>query len=141
MKKILIAFDGSANALRAVRHAVAESASRPGLEIELLHVLDPVTFKSPAAALPPHELSRLCPPQAERVLQAARQVLDQAGIAYKIDCRVGDAAGEIAAQVRESGCDGVIMGTRGLGPLASVMIGSVASRVVHLVEVPVTLVK
>jgi nucleotide-binding universal stress UspA family protein len=48
---------------------------------------------------------------------------------------------EIAAQVRESGCAGVIMGTRGMGPIATVMIGSVANRVVQIDDGPVTLVK
>jgi nucleotide-binding universal stress UspA family protein len=33
------------------------------------------------------------------------------------------------------------MGTRGLGPIANLVIGSVATKVIHLVEVPVTLIK
>jgi nucleotide-binding universal stress UspA family protein len=33
------------------------------------------------------------------------------------------------------------MGTRGLGALASVVVGSTALQVVHLSEIPVTLVK
>lgn len=141
MKKILVPFDGSDNALRAVRYAATLAEEKPSLQIFLLHVLDPVTFKSQAALLSPADLSRLCPDEAVQVLGPARQILDHAGIAYQVQCRVGAAAGEIAQQVHESGCDGVIMGTRGMGPIANVMIGSVASRVVHLVEVPVTLVK
>lgn len=75
------------------------------------------------------------------MLQPARQILGQAGIPYQARYRVGAAASEIAAQVRETRCDGVVMGTRGMGPIANVMIGSVATRVVHLVEVPVILTK
>lgn len=141
MKKVLVPVDGSDNALRAVQHAATLALRNPSLEILLLHVLDPTTFKSPAASLSPTELGRLCPAPADRVMRPARQVLDQAGVAYEVVCRVGGAAGEIAQQVHESGCDGVIMGTRGMGPLANVMIGSVSSRVVQLVHVPVTLVK
>jgi nucleotide-binding universal stress UspA family protein len=33
------------------------------------------------------------------------------------------------------------MGTRGLGSVANLMIGSVATKVIHLVEIPVTLIK
>lgn len=141
MKKILIACDGSQNALRAVHYAAQEGKENRCLEFDLLHVLDPVTFTSQMALLPPDELSKLCPRQADRVLQPARRILDDAAVAYQVRCRVGAAAGEIANEVRESNCKGVIMGTRGMGPIASAMIGSVASRVVHLVDVPVTLVK
>lgn len=141
MEKILVPFDGSENALRAVQYAATIAKEKPSSEIFLLHVLDPVTFKSQAALLSPVELSRLCPDDAVRVIGPARQILDHAGTPYHVHCRVGGAAGEIAQQVRESGCDGVIMGTRGMGPIANVLIGSVASRVVHLVDVPVTLVK
>lgn len=38
-------------------------------------------------------------------------------------------------------CDAIIMGSRGLGPVASMIIGSVATKVIHLVKVPVTLIK
>ncbi|MFT5643810.1 MAG: nucleotide-binding universal stress UspA family protein [Janthinobacterium sp.] len=141
MKKILVAFDGSANALRAVRHAVQTAQENPSLKIELLHVLDPMTFTSRAARLSPDELTRLCPDEADQMLMPARKILEEAGIAYQLRCRVGQAAGEIAEQVRESDCDGIIMGTRGMGLFANVMIGSVASRVVHLVDVPVILIK
>jgi nucleotide-binding universal stress UspA family protein len=141
MKKILVPCDGSENAARAVRYAAAAARENPGIELELLHVLDPMTFTSPAASLSPDDLSRLCPDEAERVLRPARRILEEAGVPCRVRCRVGPAAGEIVAQAHESGCDGIIMGTRGMGPLANVMIGSVASRVVHLVGVPVTLVK
>jgi nucleotide-binding universal stress UspA family protein len=141
VKKILIACDGSENALRAVQYAAQEARENHCLEFDLLHVLDPVTFTAPAASLSPDELSKLCPDQADRVLQPARRILDDAAVAYRMRCRVGAAAGEIANEVRESNCKGVIMGTRGMGPIASLMIGSVASRVVQLVDVPVTLIK
>ena len=36
--------------------------------------------------------------------------------------------------------DEIVMGTRGLGRVGNLLMGSVATRVVHLAEVPVTLV-
>jgi len=44
-------------------------------------------------------------------------------------------------QVRDTECDAIIMGTRGMGSLANLVIGSVTTKVIHLVEVPVTLIK
>lgn len=139
--KIALPFDGSDNALRAVQYAAKFAQQYPPVEIELVHVLDPVTFRSPAARLSPEELSQLCPDETKRVTSVARAILEQAAVPYQVKCRVGSPGREIAAQVRESGCDSVIMGTRGMSPIGTVMIGSVATRVVHLVSVPVTLVK
>lgn len=141
MKHILVPSDGSANALRAVRYAAGLAKDDPAIRLELLHVLDPARFRNPAAALPEPELERNRANALEHALRPARAILDEAGARYHVHARIGDPAGEIAAQVAESGCDGVVMGTRGLGPVASLMIGSVASRAVHLLEVPVTLIK
>lgn len=141
MKKILVPFDGSDNALRAIHYAATVAIKTQDVEIILLHVLDPMVFKSQAALLSPDELSRLCPVEAANVIDPARQILDHAGVQYAVRCRVGAAAGAIASEVNESQCDGIIMGTRGMGAIANVMIGSVASHVVHLVHVPVTLIK
>lgn len=140
MQKILLPFDGSENALRAVRYAASLAQKDPSLELQLLHVLDPMPLRS-HAALNHAEITAFYSKQASAVLEPARQTLEQAGIRCSQHYRIGDPVGEIAAQVHEKGFDGVIMGTRGMGQIASLMIGSVATRVVHLVPVPVTLVK
>ena len=110
------------------------------MELELLHVLDPVPPRS-HGGLTVEEIHKLYAMEADRVLQPARQVLDKAGIQCHSGYRLGSAASEIADHVHEKGFDTVIMGTRGMGAIANVMIGSVATRVVHLVKVPVVLVK
>ena len=33
------------------------------------------------------------------------------------------------------------MGTRGMTPLANLMLGSIATKVIHLTDIPVTLVR
>ncbi|HCZ15400.1 MAG TPA: universal stress protein, partial [Candidatus Accumulibacter sp.] len=38
-------------------------------------------------------------------------------------------------------CDGIVMGSRGLGAVSSVLLGSVSSRVLEITDLPVTLVK
>lgn len=141
MKKILVPCDGSASSLHAVAYAASLARQDPSVTLLLLHVLDPMTFRPPAAALPPDELSRLCPDDAMRSLAAARRLLESEHVVPVIRCRVGATAAEIADEVFESGCDGVVMGTRGMRPLASLLIGSVANDVVCSVSVPVTLVK
>lgn len=126
--------------MRAVAYAVEAVRERPSLELELLYVLDPMPLRS-NAVMTQDEMHKLYADQADRVLQPARDVLDGAGIPYQASYRVGLAGSEIAGHVKEKGCDAVIMGTRGMGPIPNVVIGSVATRVVSLVEVPVVLIK
>ena len=140
MPKILVPFDGSDSALRAVRHAARLAKLIAGTQIELLHVHDPVLMRE-HAAMSTQEIRRIYDEEAARVLQPAREVLDAEGVPYTAHNRCGAPAGEIAQQVYESKSDAIVMGTRGLGPIASIMIGSVATRVIHLVDVPVTLIK
>jgi nucleotide-binding universal stress UspA family protein len=47
----------------------------------------------------------------------------------------------IAALAWELGCDLIVMGTHGMGSIAGLALGSVASKVIHLAGVPVTVVK
>ncbi len=143
MKRILVPCDGSPSALRAVRHVATEAAAgaAASAEIELLHVIAPMTAVTLAEAFSAHSLDDRFPPQAAQALEPAAALLAGAGLRYTLHCRFGDPAAEIAALARASGCGAIVMGTRGHGALASLVIGSVATRVVHLVEVPVTLVK
>lgn len=141
MEKILIPFDGSENSLRAVQYAAKlAKLTTPPTRVELLFVEDPVPLRL-HAALSAKEIERIETAEADRILQPARAVLDSAGVPYEAHWRAGSPGNEIARQVHEAGCTAVVMGTRGLGPVASIMIGSVATKVLHLVEVPITLVK
>lgn len=140
MRKVLLPFDGSASAMHAVHYAAALAQESQALHLVLLHVLDPVTL-GPHAALSQHDIEQLHAADMASMLAPARQVLDQAGVPYETHCRAGSASSRIADYVHESGCQAIIMGTRGLGPVASLLIGSVAIKVIHLVNVPVTLVK
>lgn len=142
MKKLLVPCDGSESALRAVRHAAAGAASaRSAVEIQLLHVIEPMTAVTLSEAFSAQRLDDRFPPQAAQALEPAIAVLAQAGVRYSLHCLFGQPATEIAAHARSAGCDAIIMGTRGLGALASLLIGSVATQVVKLVDIPVTLVK
>ena len=139
MQKFLIPFDGSENALRAIRYAATLAQEKPSIELELLCVIEPMPLRS-IAGLDQAEITHLYFAEATRVLEPARQALNQ-GITCEQHYRIGDPANEIAAQVRQKSFDGVIMATRGMVQIANLMIGSVATRVVHLVQVPVTLIK
>lgn len=142
MKRVLVPSDGSANSLRAVEYAATASAeSRHPVEVTLLHVLDPITFTSPIGTLSSDPLKREHPAAVDAALRPAERILRAAGVSYDIRWRVGEPAPEIAAELEERTYDAVVIGTRGLGPIANLVLGSVASRVQYLVDVPLTFVK
>ncbi|KFI07646.1 universal stress protein [Massilia sp. BSC265] len=148
MKKILVPCDGSDSALRAVRHAAAEAQSHSTpARLELLHVIEP---EAAAKFVEQHPLAASqtaaspdtpSPPAVTQALHAATGILEQTGVAYDLHWRAGHPAPEIAAHAQEHGCEEVIMGTRGRGALASLVMGSIATQVVRLVDIPVTLVR
>lgn len=141
MKKLLVPCDGSESALRAVRQAATEAPAGTADEIHLLHVIEPMTPIKLSEAFAAERLDERFPPQAAEALEPAVAVLAQARVKYSLHCLFGEPAPEIAEYARTAGCDAIIMGTRGRGALASLVIGSVASQVVKLVDIPVTLVK
>ena len=139
MLRVLIPVDGSDNSLRAVKFVIRKAPLyKEPLEIHLLNVQHPF----PGTVRGVHE-------QAERhhhdegikTLAEARQVLDAAGLKYDYHISVGDPAEGIARFVKDKKIEQVVMGTRGAGSIANMLLGSVATKVLHLVEVPVLLVK
>ena len=139
--KVLVPVDGSDHAERAVRFAARLAHDPARLRIVLLNVQpapsDVDTLHMAQKAILEHLRAR-----GEDTLGPARKILADAGIVHEANVAIAaDPSQEIARVAREQGCDQVVMGTRGLGALAGLALGSVATKVVHLVEVPVTLVR
>jgi nucleotide-binding universal stress UspA family protein len=77
----------------------------------------------------------------QEALRSARERLDQAGQGNVQHVSVGPVGETIAAYAKEKHCSHIVMGTRGLGAVSGMVLGSVATKVIHLTDVPVTLVK
>lgn len=140
MTKILVPFDGSKNAEAALRHAIERAADRAGSSILAVNIQPslPGTVSSVVSA---KTLREYHAEEGTKVLAKAIAMLKKAGIDHETFVGVGDPPTEIAALVKKRKCDAVVMGTRGLGTLGGMVLGSVATKIVSLVDVPVTLVK
>jgi nucleotide-binding universal stress UspA family protein len=143
MEKILIAVDGSDHAVHAVEYVAARRAARAtpaDVEIHLLNVQTP--FPSLAAqAAGAERVRQHHHEEGLAALQRGRAVLDAQNIPYAFHIGVGDPAEVIAAYAQDKGCKEIVMGSRGLGSVSGLLLGSVATKVVHLATVPVTLLK
>ena len=77
----------------------------------------------------------------EHVLQAAQQLLEQAGIPYATAVATGDPVHALVDLIEEQGCELVVMGSRSSGAFLSALQGSVSQSLAHASPVPVLLVK
>ncbi|MDP2680239.1 MAG: universal stress protein, partial [Rhodoferax sp.] len=71
----------------------------------------------------------------------ARQKLDAAGLAYSSHIMMGETAPTLVEFATDKTCSLIVMGARGLGNVAGLLLGSVATKVVKLSTLPVLLVK
>ena len=143
MLKLLLAVDGSDCSGRAVDHFIERMDwFKGGIEIDLLNVQHPVPYGSRVASVVGHEkLEEYHQEEGLAALKPARAKLDAAGIKYHYHIGVGEPAEIITQYAKEKGCDQIVMGTRGLGTIQGLLLGSVVTKVMHLAEVPVLLVK
>lgn len=139
MLKVLIPVDGSDNSLRTVGFLVEKAALyKEPLEIHVLNVQRPF----PGTIRGVHEQAeKYHHDEGIKALAGARKLLDDAGLKYTYHISVGEAGEVIAHYCKDQQIQQIVMGTRGAGAVANMLLGSVATKVLHMVEVPVLLVK
>ena len=141
MKTILIATDGSASSTEAVEFGV-ELAAEHEAKVIFLHVapaLDIVPMVTWGGGLPhvPHQLDSY----DRAPLEEAEQVAAREGVEATSKLLVGDAADEIVAYADSEGADLIVVGSRGHGTLASVLLGSVSRGVLSESKRPVAIIR
>lgn len=143
MIRLLLAVDGSEPSLRATR-ALVEAAGlfREPVHVELVTVHLPIP---PIGGLFDTVVSKQMVDQyykdeGTQALAAARNILDEAAIAYTHHILVGEIAESIVAKGNAAQCRMIYMGTRGMSALSNLVMGSNATKVLHLAHVPVVLV-
>ncbi|MBS1139375.1 MAG: UspA [Proteobacteria bacterium] len=140
--KILLPVDGSACALRAVDHLISHAAwFRDVPEIHLLHVHAPIPIGRVQAHVGKETLHAYYLEEGQEQLAEAQRKLDAAGRFHTTHIHVGQPAEVISKMAGEQACDLIIMGTHGRSAAAGMVMGSVATRVLHLSPCPVLLVK
>ncbi|TCS72377.1 nucleotide-binding universal stress UspA family protein [Sulfuritortus calidifontis] len=139
--KLLLPVDGSEGSARAARHVAGLARMVPGLEVHLLNVQPPGDDWMTRRAFKPEELARMEQEWAEAAIEPARAILKAAGVTFSEHFAQGEIAPTIARLAKELGCDQIVMGSRGQSALGGLLMGSVATKVLHLAEMPVTLVK
>lgn len=142
MKNVLVPVDGSESALRAVRWVSSVLAGQAGARVHVLTVRPAVDAWEVRSHLGADAIAKMAAADAAGVLDPATAIVRAAGVDVAPQAVVGNDAPEaIVAHARSEGCDAIVMGTRGLGALQTMLLGSTTLKVIHLADVPVTVIK
>ena len=139
--KILLPVDGSEGSVHAAQHVASIAARMKALEVHLVNVQPLGDDWMVRRMIRQEELATMEKGWAELAIAPARDILKAAGVPCSEHVLQGEAAQSIARLARELACDQIVMGTRGLSALSELLMGSVTVKVLHLVGIPVTLVK
>lgn len=140
MKSLLVSVDGSANADRAVAFAIKMAKAVQGMKVILLNVQEQLD-RSFSHGLSDDAGREQLKQQGQAQAAAARKLLDESGVPFEFHIKFGKPAETIVQTAKDNGCSGIVVGSRGLGDLESVFLGSISHKVVQLSDLPVTLVK
>jgi nucleotide-binding universal stress UspA family protein len=140
IKKVLVAVDGSENSLKAVDYAI-DIALKYGCEMYLLHVVEkleiPDEIKKYASvekiAEPPEYL--VFTDIGNRILKKVEKTAREKGVqtVHSI-IQEGNPVDKITTFARDKEIDWIFMGSRGLGGVKGLLMGSVSNKVCHLTE-------
>ena len=135
MRRVLVPFDGSESAKRALQHAIEVAKREPSIELRIVRAFEPPTLRDDDTNMLDART------HSERYLSPAVEIARTAGVRFSSEVVVGDIATALVDYAQRAGCEEITMGTRGMGALGNLLMGSVATKVLQLAQVPVTLVK
>lgn len=138
---MLVAYDGSEHAENAVRYALDMAHRLGDAHIVLLNVQPPAMSGEVSNLLTAEEVLEQHLAAGREVLAPARAMVEQAGVRCDTEIAIGRPAEAIVEFAQKCGCDAIVMGASSHGRVHSLVLGSVASKVAHIAEVPVTVVK
>ena len=141
--KILLAVDGSKPSLDAVQALVGHAGwyrEKPRVELVTVHLPVP-KLPGMGAAVGKSQIEGYYREEGETRLAPARKKLDAAGVPYEARVLVGPVAETIVKHAKTARCDLIYIGTRGMSELGKALLGSTATKVLHISDIPVLLVK
>lgn len=140
--KILLAYDGSKAANKALGRAVELVKVTPGATLDVIHAYDfPRFFVGEGLAPIPASLNKDVYDLAVQTTEEIREKIENSGVNGQVEMIQGPPAEVILEYVEQNGNDLIIIGSRGLGGIREFVLGSVSHNVVQHATVPVLVVK
>ncbi|MFA4913686.1 MAG: universal stress protein [Alcaligenaceae bacterium] len=141
MPHVLIPMDGSTSALQAVEFVIQHRAMFEPLQVSLLNVQPGLLPEFARLLIGGATVDDYHIARGEVAFHSACVRLNLAHIPYGQEINIGHVAESIVEYAADHRCDHIVMGSRGLGSTGQWLLGSSTTQVLHLAEVPVTVVK
>ena len=139
-KKILLAMDGSPHAEEALKYA-RELALRDDAQVIVVHAV-PHLPAVLGVGVPEWQHMVSCNlEEGQKVTDQVAADLQDRGVDVIVEVLEGPPADAILRVADVRHCDLIVMGSRGRGGLASLLLGSVSHRVLAHAHVPVMVVR
>ena len=143
--KLLLASDGSDNALRAAEFAAGLARMSPEIKVTVLvvnDILEKMKYYSPLrSSVIFEEVEMFFREKSQDALDRTLSKFEELKIEVNGVTKVGNPAQVIVGFARDEGFSQIVIGSRGMGSLKGIVLGSVSSKVVQLAGCPVTIVK
>jgi nucleotide-binding universal stress UspA family protein len=135
-ERILVAVDGSPESDKTIGYAL-DLAKRYGSAVTIVHVREYERYEGSDVDLGP-------PVSADRLVEGVLATFREGGVDARGEVRrisSGKTPETIVQVAKDSGADLIVMGSRGMTELKSLLLGGVAAKVVHHATCPVLLVR
>jgi nucleotide-binding universal stress UspA family protein len=144
MARMVVGVDGSAGSLGALRWALDEAVLR-GDDLDVVLVWhDPMVMAAPGMVLPPTSYEELATSAKARVAAVLEGVASEVAAAEGKGLRVSPIVveGPTGASLVDAadGAELLVVGSRGHGGFAGLLLGSVAQQVLHHAPCPVVVI-
>ncbi|WP_046225856.1 universal stress protein [Paenibacillus dauci] len=136
--RILLAADGSDNAVRAAKEAAIIASSMPDAIVEILFVVDPSKVKEEVLHSQNHNEIEF---KRKQKLIPIQEQFEHKSVPYQITIKTGDPGPTIVDYAKQHHLELIVMGSRGLNALQEFVLGSVSHKVVKRAHCPVIVVK
>jgi len=139
-KNILVPVDGSDHALHALDVA-CDLAQKYGATLRLVHAYPPIFIEGMMGNDDIEAIIATRAKAGDAILQRAVEHIQGRVTDVTTELREAPDAEAILEETEVHHCDLIVMGTRGLGRLAGLLLGSVSQKVVQHARCPVLLVR
>jgi nucleotide-binding universal stress UspA family protein len=142
VQRILVPTDFTVSAESALTYG-KEFARAFGASLHVLHIVEDPFLYHPSSeiSVPPLDYRRQMEKEAREQLEKRLTAAERAELHAELVVGVGYPFLEIIRYAKSQSMDLIIMGTHGRGPVAHMLMGSVAERVVRKAPCPVLTVR
>ncbi|MFB5661782.1 universal stress protein [Alteribacillus sp. HJP-4] len=137
-EKILLAADGSEHSLRSADHAIALAEREQAGHIDIIYIVDGDKSKSDVLRYGDKDVIQS---KRKEKLEPIEIKLKEKNISYEIHLKHGEPGPTIVKFANDGEYDCVVLGSRGLNQLQTMVLGSVSHKVAKRVHCPVMIVK